>query len=406
MKLQYISQQRKIIRSFYTGIGKTAVLFPSAFFTAVGMGVVSLGIIFYIREIFFATASQVGYFTALWSLCYIIGCIIIQPLFNRVLPRYLLIGASFLMFLCVSCILFTEKFLFAYLFYGLFGLATSFFWTPLMGWLSHDIEGVELGKIMSRFNFSWSAGIIISSPLAGVLSDIAPEIPIYSGGFLFLLTCFLITGASFKLSKIRSDTRTDPPKSARSQGIDKSTPLRFPAWVGIFMTWVAMGIILNIFPVFARDELDLSKGLIGILLQSRAVSATVGFILIGQWTFWHFKIVQMVIGQLFLAAIIFLMSFTSSPLLLTVLITFIGFINALSYSNSIFHGVSGSANRAGRMAIHESILSAGFICGSALGGLLYQYYGMNTVYFLCAAMALFGVLVQSGLYVLICKSKR
>jgi len=57
------------------------------------------------------------------------------------------------------------------------------------------------------------------------------------------------------------------------------------------------------------------------------------------------------------------------------------------------------------MAIHESILSAGFICGSALGGLIYQYYGMNTVYFLCAAMVLFGVLVQSGLYVLICKSK-
>ena len=46
MKLQYISQQRQLIRSFYSGIGKTAVIFPSAFLVAVGSGLIGLGIIF------------------------------------------------------------------------------------------------------------------------------------------------------------------------------------------------------------------------------------------------------------------------------------------------------------------------------------------------------------------------
>ena len=94
MVYRYIDRQRQIIKSFYTGIGKSAVIYPTSFMVALGHGLVTLGTIFYLREIFAATPSQIGFITALWSLCYIFGCIFIRPLSNRVLPRHVLIAAA------------------------------------------------------------------------------------------------------------------------------------------------------------------------------------------------------------------------------------------------------------------------------------------------------------------------
>ena len=98
-----------------------------------------------------------------------------------------------------------------------------------------------------------------------------------------------------------------------------------------------------------------------------------------------------------------LINFTSSPLVLAFLIAFIGALRALSYNSSIFHGVSGSINRTGRVAIHESLLAAGLICGSSLGGIIYQKFSMTVVYYFCGAIVFFGAVMQSGLYLLLKK---
>ena len=84
-----------------------------------------------------------------------------------------------------------------------------------------------------------------------------------------------------------------------------------------------------------------------------------------------------------------------------VLVAGAGGMRALSYSNSIFHGVSGSINRTGRMAVHEALLAAGLICGSLLGGLIYQYYSMDTVYYFCTLIVVLGALLQGGLFLLL-----
>jgi len=49
-----------------------------------------------------------------------------------------------------------------------------------MGWLSHGIEGVKLGKVLSNYNFSWSIGTIISPFLTGLLSTISSSLPLFN----------------------------------------------------------------------------------------------------------------------------------------------------------------------------------------------------------------------------------
>lgn len=398
MSLKYTGQIQQFLKSLYTGIGKSFIIFPSVFLVAAGITTIELGIIFYLKEIYGATPSHIGYFTALWSFWYIIGCIFIRPLFNKVLPRYLLIGSSFFMSFFVLSILFTKAFAFAFLYYDLYGIAMSFFWPPILGWLSQDIEGTRLGKSMGYFNLSWSAGLIIGPFLAGILSAISVEIPIYAGSFLFLLTGFLIVVGSFLLPKIRSDRSIEVSREDGTFRKDTSTFLRFPGWIGMLTTFIIIGVVVNIFPVFARDELLLRKETIGLLMQSRAFIAAFVFVFLGHTTFWHFRISYMTLGQVCLAFIVFFMNFTSSPLILAALIAMIGALRAHSYNSSLFHGVSGSVTRTKRMAIHESLLAAGLILGSSLGGLIYQKYSMTAVYYFCAAVVMSGVLLQLGLY--------
>jgi len=405
MRLKYTGQIQQFLKSRYTGIGKSFIIFPSVFLVAAGITIIELGIIFYLKEIYGAAPSHIGYFAALWSFWYIIGCIFIRPLFNKVLPRYLLIGSSFFMSFSVLSILFTKTFAFTFLYYDLYGIAMSFFWPPIMGWLSQDIEGTRLGKSMGYFNLSWSAGLIIGPFLAGILSAISVEIPIYVGGFLFLLTGILIAVGSFLLPKIRSDRSIEVSREDGTFRKDTSTFLRFPGWIGMLTTFIVIGVVINIFPVFARDELLLRKETIGLLMQSRAFLAAFVFVFLGHTAFWHFKISYMTLGQVCLAFIIFFMNFTSSPLILAALIAMIGALRAHSYNSSVFHGVSGSIARTKRMAVHESLLAVGLIFGSSLGGLIYEKYSMTAVYYFSAAVVMSGVLLQLGLYRLLQKKK-
>jgi predicted MFS family arabinose efflux permease len=392
---------RRTLKSIYLGLGKSSVIYPSAFLVATGISIVELGIVFYVKEVFNASPSQVGYFVALWSVTYILGCLFIRPLFNSILPRYLLMASSFFMGLFTLAVPLAPSFSLAWIHYDLYGLAMSFFWPPIMGWLSREAEGAQLGKSMSYFNLSWGAGLIVGPPLAGILSARSPGLPLRTGGLLFFATGALILAGSAMLPRIRSDRGMDLPGIRQGEGEDRSTILRFSGWIGVFTTFVVIGMIVSIFPLFARDVLDLRKEIIGLLMQSRTFLATFVFAFLAHTSFWHFRIAPMVAGQVCLALVVLLLGATSSPTVLAALIALVGAFRALSYNTGIFHGISGSADRAGRMAIHEALLAAGLVVGSSVGGVVYQRISMTAVYIMCASIVFTGALLQLGLYLLL-----
>jgi len=188
--------------------------------------------------------------------------------------------------------------------------------------------------------------------------------------------------------------------------VDSSTILRFPGWIGIFTAFGLSGVVMNIFPVFAVEELLLRKEIIGVLMQSRNYIAVIVFILIGHSVFWHFKISIILTCQVVLACLFFSMNFISSPVIYAVYIALIGGIRAFSYSSSLFHGISGSVNRAGRIAVHEVLLNSGLVFGSTMGGVIYQNFSMTMVFYFCSSIAMIGVLLQAGLYFVLKEKER
>jgi MFS family permease len=376
-------------------IEKTAVICGSVFLVAFGMGIKILGSVFYIREIFSASPSQIGFFNATWSCTYILSCLLLRPLYNRAVPRSSMIVSSSFMGAALLGMVSIRAFALTFVFHGLYGIAEAVFWPTSMGWLSAGIEGARLGRRMSVFNLSWSTGLIVSPLVAGVLSTVSPSLPLSVGSGVLFTASVLICGAGAFIPHLRSHAKVKTGTKDESRASGANTKLRYPAWIGLFTTYVVIGILFSVFPVYALEELGVGKGLIGFLLQIRALCATIGFVVLGRTDTWHFRPGQMLAGQFVQACAVLLLSFSGSPLWIAVLIAFIGFAMSLSYFNSLFHAVSGSVDRAARMAIHEAVLSAGLIAGSSVGGVVYEHSSMTSVYVICAALLLAGIAAQA-----------
>jgi len=172
-----------------------------------------------------------------------------------------------------------------------------------MSWLSLGIEGKQLGRAMTRLTFTGNLGNIISPFMAGALSSLSPRYPLYGAAVLFAAIGILLMGAALALPRIRSDQHRGRSRREEPDEPDRSTSLRFPAWVGLFATYTVLGVIITVFPMYARDDLGLSKSTIGALLLCRALCTAAGYLFLGRITSWHFRPFPMTAGLALLAVL-------------------------------------------------------------------------------------------------------
>jgi len=391
--LRNINKHTDNLKTFCDGIGATAVIYPAALLTSFALGLVNLGIVFFARDIFHASPAKIGWLAGTWALAYTICCVALRPLFSRVHARYLIITSASLMAFCTFAILLMPSLNFVFVLFALYGAAMSMFWPPLMAWLSDGQEGKDLGRRFSRYNIMWSFGSIFSPYVCGWLAEGSGRYPLIVGAVIFIVTAALISGATLVLPKpVTAADNTSAAAENKTTG--KETMLRYPAWIGIFVTFFGFGAILSVFPLAAKTEFGISESSVGLLLLVRALFSAVTFFIIGKTVFWHFRAIPMITGQAIATVCFIILCFCSSPIIIALLFGIIGMVAAFSYSVSVFHGVSGSTNRIKRMTIHESTLSLGLICGSAAGGMLYNISSMAHVYAMSAALLAGGIMLQ------------
>ena len=369
-------------------IRRSALLLPVSLLFYTALIISTFSMIFYARDRFQASASLIGWLAAVPHLCYFSGCFALRPLYRLLLPRHSLILATAAAAVLLVCMLLVRSLPLLFILYGLFGLSLSLFWPPLMGWLSYGKEERELNKTLGRFNLSWSGGNIIAPFIAGYLLQRGIGMPfraaalIMAGVFLTMLIASLIAPG------IRQDRQKEPIRGGEEKFEDRSTPLRYTAWIGLFASYVILGITMSIFPLYLREEIGLTETRIGLLLLLRALFSTLGFALLARLSFWHFNSRLMILGQGLIIVMVAVMAAVGTFSGFTVALALFGLLFSLSYNNSLFHGVSGSPRRSTRMAVHEGLLTAGMVVGSAIGGILYQSGPFRRVLvFGCAVVA-------------------
>jgi DHA1 family multidrug resistance protein-like MFS transporter/DHA1 family quinolone resistance protein-like MFS transporter len=375
-----------IRRALAAPISKTHVLLPAAFLVAFGLNILTFGIVFFMADTYGSPPGEIGSLMALWSLSYFAGCFLLRPLGRRLQPRFSMMLATAALALCLTALVLAGSKGLTFVFYALAGLSNSLFFPPLMTWLASGIDGRELNSALSRFSLSWSLGGVVSPYPAGFLVEHGPVYPLLACIVCLVVTFLVIGLASITVRGMRVPTGPEV-NGLPIEPVDRSTPLRYPAWMGNFSVYVLMGIISAVFPLFARGELGFAESTIGLIFLSRAVLVTTGFVLFGRLTCWHFRRHYQFGLQLVFTVFTLGLFFVESGTAYFILLPLQGLFLAAFYSSSMFHGASGAVERQKRMAVHEGMLTAGLIIGSVAGGLLYQRYSMRTVFLLSLSVA-------------------
>jgi DHA1 family multidrug resistance protein-like MFS transporter/DHA1 family quinolone resistance protein-like MFS transporter len=392
--------QRPVLASLRSRLGKSAVIYPAAAINSIGLGIANLGIVYFLRYRFGAPAATIGIIASMHSITYFAGCFLLRPFSRMLLPRYSLVLSTGLNALFVILTLLSPSIGLAAVWYGMSGLSVALFWPPMMGWVSTGLEGQELNAALSKFNLSWSVGIIVSPYIAGFLTEMNRGFPFAVSAALYASVCLMVLTASLVLHNVRADRHREPPKKHIKRGEDTSTPLRFLSWVGLLSTYAVLGILNVVLPIYGREVMGIPERTVGLILLTRGVTTTVGFYLVGRIHSWHFRSIPILGTQALVAVCLIILALIHVPGPYFAVVPVLGVLAAASYSFSVFHGASGSVERAKRMAIHEALLVAGLIFGSTAGGYIYQRLSMQAVYlfafaFTAAVFAAQGVLLAA-----------
>ena len=356
-------------------VTKLAIVCPSALVMGVTTNCLNFALVFYAHDKFGADTFQASLFGSLYSLSYLLCCSFGGKLLQKIPPlRSILLAISFV-FIGLWMMLKAPTLTIAYIVQTGIGISISLFWPQLMGWLSSGQEGKQLARATSFFNFSWSTGTIVAPFLAGFLSDLNGVYPLYACLAFTAVNGIYVALAGYRLQHDETATAaatTTSSTTAQQQLGDHSPTIRFPAWYGLVCAWFAIGFLYNSYPLMAEQSLGFSRQHIGNLILLRALFATIMMTAMGFCSFWQFRYWQLIAGHLLLAVNMLLFGFASGSVSITMLISMSGILCAHAYTNSMFHGISGSTNRTLRMAIHEAALSIGAVIGGAATGWLFE----------------------------------
>ncbi|MDP3178328.1 MAG: MFS transporter [Spirochaetaceae bacterium] len=380
---------------------RLAVILPAAFLASLAIGTVNQGMIFLVKEEYGASATTVGAFAALWSAAYLAGCILLRPLAKRISARSSMAAMNIAAATILAAQFALPGLASSFVAFGLYGFSCAFFWPRIMGWLARGIEGKALGRASGAFSFSWSVGGVISPYVSGLLTERALRLPVYVGACIFFATGAFIL-ASRRIAPSPTGEGGPPAESAtggseRAARADRSTPLRFPAWIGVFIVYAFVAVFLNIFPLYAKDELGMSESTIGLVLLARSASTAFFFWLFGRMSYWHFR--PALIPLALACALVLDLAFTivRGPWGIALCLALSGAAMADIYGKSVFYGASGAPDRDKRMTIHEALLSAGQVFGSLAGGAIYQGFSWSAVFVGIGALMAVGVVLQTAL---------
>ena len=358
----------------------------STFLSQGSIVIFNFTLVYYLRECGIDSVG-IGLASSIYPTLYFLGCIFMPKLLPSLKGKARILAANIgmaftglvLTFIKNEALIMTDL-----VFYGLF---QSLLWTNMETWITGGKDGDELTSRLTLFNFSWSFSVGLATSFSGFVSEYSTRLSIWSGCVFFLISALLValSGRSYDSKKEKEEIVSE----------DHSSPLRFPSWAGVLLVYTGYSLVLTVFPQYAMDTLGYSESVTGNILLFRGISVTIAFLIMQKARVWQKGVGPILGSQAFFAILTFLMLFLRSIAAFAILFALYGFVFALSYDLSIFHGAEGAKDRHKRMVIHEVLLTLGTIIGSLVGGFVYQYFSFKTLVLTISILSMVIVVIEA-----------
>ena len=358
----------------------------STFLSQGSIVIFNFTLVYYLRECGIDSVG-IGLASSIYPTLYFLGCIFMPKFLPSLKGKARILAANIGMALTGLVLTFIKNealIMTDLVFYGLF---QSLLWTNMETWITGGKEGDELTSRLTLFNFSWSFSVGLATSFSGFVSEYSTRLSIWSGCVFFLISALLValSGRSYDSKKEKEEIVSE----------DHSSPLRFPSWAGVLLVYTGYSLVLTVFPQYAMDTLGYSESVTGNILLFRGISVTIAFLIMQKARVWQKGVGPILGSQAFFAILTFLMLFLRSVAAFAILFALYGFVFALSYDLSIFHGAEGAKDRHKRMVIHEVLLTIGTIIGSLVGGFVYQYFSFKTLVLTISILSMVIVVIEA-----------
>ncbi len=276
------------------------------------------------------------------------------------------------------------------------GIITAFFWPTMMGWVSTGFEGAELTKRFGFYNIAWITANTIMPVIGGYLMEISYLLSLALAVIMAIL-CFISLYPTKCISQIPQKHHEDG-NIVVQQIPRENRPFVWISRVALFTALVCVGIFRSQLGILYKFQLGFSESSYGWSVSLMCLFNMVVFYMMGKSHYWHYKKGLYVAAQVSIIGCMAMMIICKSLPLQLLASGLAGVWYGYIYSSHQYYGVSGGTKRSGLMAIHETIIGAGFATGSLFGGILSDAFGRYSPYWFGCAVIVAGGLVQVVLW--------
>lgn len=284
------------------------------------------------------------------------------------------------------------------------GIITAFFWPMLMGWISTGYEGAELTKRFGFYNVTWSGANMVMPVIGGYLMEIDYRLPI-AASIVMAILCFVTVSFTKCISQTIKPRQIAPDKDAEE---NKQENRRF-LWmsrVALFAAFLCVGVFRSQLGILYKFELGFPESAYGWSVSIMCLFNLAVFWMMGRSHWWHYKKGMFAAAQSSIIICMVMIVLLGSLSLQLLAAGIGGICYGFAYSSHQYYGVSGGKKRSGLMAIHETIIGAGFATGALVGGMLSDSFGRYWPYKFACIVVLAAGLVQIFLWFAINKNEK
>jgi predicted MFS family arabinose efflux permease len=248
-------------------------------------------------------------------------------------------------------------------------------WPALEALMTADVPPERVPHAVGVYNLTWSNAMAVSYFTGGTLYEwMGARLVFVVPGAIFLLQLFLVLWATRRPAAVpvRPDVaeRVVPvaPVAIGTTGAERSPVFLRLAWMANPLAYVAIYTLFAVMPELAQ-RLGLSPARVGLFCSVWLFARMVSFIVLWQWTGWHYRFRWLAVGYVLLVASF--LSVVLAPTLAVVVVAQIVFGGAtgLIYYSSLFYAMDLSEARAEHGGLHEAAIGVGICAGPALGAL-------------------------------------
>ncbi len=359
-------------------------LLVTSFIGSVAFGEMFVALPYFARALG-CTPGQVGWLGGLYTACYAGAMLLASHSLDRFSPRVLTAISCTALLTCAAAMGFVPNREALFVVVGLYGVCTVWLWPPLMGWISRGREGAALNRRLGWFNAAWSSGLILGPVMGGLLYSFWPPAAFLAAAGCHLICACVLLSASEPRPPVASQTMSIENAPASDDEVARMLHFRRLARIGLVAGYLVVGMMRYLLPGVAQS-LGIDAARYGPISTTLSAAQSIGFAVLGVSHIWHFRQTWLWGMQALLTGVLLLAAFAPSEVMLYIACALAGLGVSFLYASHLFYGVSGGRDRARLMAIHEILLSGGFLVGSVGGGIVADAAGLRAPYRIAAVL--------------------